>query len=145
MKLERLLILTCLCSSPVLFAQDTPPPATPPAATPGRARRPPKPGVATPGVKREMSTITPDAVFPVEGVPDWQVVTDDAIWVSNGPKNSVHRLDPKTNKVVAAVTVGKKPCSGLAAGFGSVWVPNCGDKTLSRVDMKTNEVIATLP
>jgi virginiamycin B lyase len=145
MKLERLLILTCLCSSPTLFAQDATPPATPPAATPGRARRPPKPGVSTPGVKREMSTITPDAVFPVEGVPDWQVVTDDAIWVSNGPKNSVHRLDPKTNKVVAAVTVGKKPCSGLAAGFGSVWVPNCGDKTLSRVDMKTNEVIATLP
>ena len=84
------------------------------------------------------------AVFPVEGTPDWQVVTDDAIWVSNGPKNSVHRLDVKTNAVAAAVTVGKRPCSGLAAGFGSVWVPNCGDKTVSRIDIKTNQVVATI-
>ena len=110
-----------------------------------RPRRPPPPGVSTPGVKRDMSEIHPDAVFPVEGTPDWQVVTDDAIWVSNGPKNSVHRLDIKTNAVAAAVMVGKRPCSGLAAGFGSVWVPNCGDKTISRVDMKTNTVVATIP
>ncbi|HLK67816.1 MAG TPA: hypothetical protein VKU19_30500 [Bryobacteraceae bacterium] len=92
-----------------------------------------------------MSTIVPDAVFPVEGTPDWQVVTEDAVWVSNAPKNSIHRLDPNTNKVVAVVTVGRRPCSGLAAGFGSIWVPNCGDKSLSRVDMKTNQVTATLP
>jgi YVTN family beta-propeller protein len=96
-----------------------------------------------------MSTITPDAVFPVEGTPDWQVLTDDAVWVTNGPKNTVHRLDPKSNKVLAAVTVGTRPCSGLAAGFGSIWVPNCGDrsgtgKSVSRVDMKTNQVTATL-
>jgi YVTN family beta-propeller protein len=92
-----------------------------------------------------MSTLTPLAVFPVEGVPDWQVVTEDAVWVSNGPKNSLHRLDPKSNTVVAAIEVGKKPCSGLAAGFGSIWVPNCGDKTVSRVDIATNKVIATVP
>lgn len=92
-----------------------------------------------------MSAITPDAVFPVEGTPDWQVITSDAVWVANGPKNTIHRLDPKTNKVLTAIEVGKKPCSGLAAGFGSIWVPNCGDKTLSRVDMKTNKVVATIP
>src|SRR5215475_1538557 len=109
----------------------------------GRAR-PPNPGVTTPGVRREMSAIQPIAVFPVEGAPDWQVITEDAVWVTNGPKGTVHRLDPKTNTVVAAVAVGKRPCSGLAAGFGSVWVPNCGDKTISRVDMKTNTVVATI-
>ena len=123
------------------------PQGAPPAAK--KARRPP-PVVSTPGVKREMSAIKPDAVFPVEGAPDWQVVTDDAVWVTNGPKNTVHRLDPTTNKVVAAVTVGMRPCSGLAAGFGTVWVPNCGDrsgegKSVSRIDMKTNQVVATLP
>ena len=122
-----------------------PAPAVPPAAKPERPRRPPKPGVSTPGVKREMSTIQPLAVFDVGGTPDWQVVTDDGIWVSNGPKNMVHRLDAKTNQVAANIEVGKKPCSGLAAAFGSVWVPNCGDKTLSRVDMKTNKVSATIP
>jgi YVTN family beta-propeller protein len=92
-----------------------------------------------------MSTIMPIAVFPLEGTPDWQVLTEDSVWVANGPKNTIHRLDAKTNTVVAAIPVGQRPCSGLAAGFDSIWVPNCGDKTLSRVDIKTNRVIATLP
>jgi YVTN family beta-propeller protein len=92
-----------------------------------------------------MTTVSPAAVFPVEGTPDWQVLTDDAVWVTNGPKNTVHRLDVKTNTVVTAVEVGKRPCSGLAWGFGSIWVPNCGDNTLSRIDTTTNKVVATLP
>ena len=110
-----------------------------------QGRRPPRPGVSTPGVKRDIAGITPLAVFPVEGTPDWQVLTDDAVWVANGPKNTIHRLDPATNKVAAVVTVGQKPCSGLAAGFGSIWVPNCGDHTVSRVDAKTNQVTTTIP
>jgi len=132
----------------VIHAQDgTAPPDAPkaPDAAKKKMQRPPKPGVSTPGVKREMTTITPAAVFQVEGVPDWQVVTDDAVWVANGPKNVIHRLDVKTNQVAATIEVGKKPCSGLAAGFGSIWVPNCGDKTFSRVDVKTNAVVATIP
>jgi virginiamycin B lyase len=64
--------------------------------------------------------------------------------VSNGPKNTVHKLDAKTNTVTETVEVGKRPCSGLAVGFGSLWVPNCGDKTLSRVDLKTHKVVATI-
>ena len=110
-----------------------------------RPKRPPRPGVSTPGVKREISTITPAAVFAVPGTPDWQVMTEDAVWVSNGPKNTIHRLDPHTNQVAATVEVGKLPCSGLAAGFGSVWVPVCGDKALARVDARTNQVTARIP
>ncbi len=91
-----------------------------------------------------MTSITPLAVFPAEGTPDWQVLTDDAVWVTNGPKNTVHRLDVNTNMVAAVITVGKRPCSGLAAGFGSVWVPSCGDKIVSRIDIKTNQVVATI-
>jgi virginiamycin B lyase len=157
-KLIHALPLCVALGLPLFFAlaqnpQDpqTPVGATAPQAIPapavkkGPGKRPSPPGVSTPGVKREMSTITPDAVFPVEGTPDWQVLTDDAVWVTNGPKNTVHRLDPKTNQVLAAVEVGRRPCSGLAAGFGTVWVPNCGDKTVSRIDMKTNTVAATLP
>src|SRR5215831_7350300 len=125
------------------FAQDNPSPS-PDAQTKQRPRRPPRPGVSTPGVRREMSSITPEVIFPVEGSPDWQVTTEDAQWVSNGPKNTVHRLDPKTNRVAAVIPVGKKPCSGLAAGFGSVWVPNCEDKTVSRIDIKRNQVVATI-
>ena len=137
--------LFLLLSIPMLlvFAQDPIAPAG--AEKKERPKRPPRPGVSTPGVKREMSTITPAAVFSVPGTPDWQVMTDDAVWVSNGPKNTVHRLDAATNQVTAAVEAGKRPCSGLAAGFGSVWVPLCGDKALARIDAKTNQVTATLP
>lgn len=131
------------------YAQEPAAPAAAPAtAAPAqaqtRAPRPPKPGITTPGVKRDITAITPIAVFPLPGTPDWQVVTEDAVWVSNGPRNTLHRLDVKTNTVLATIEVGKRPCSGLAAGFGSIWVPNCTDKTLSRVDMKTNEVVATI-
>ena len=108
-------------------------------------RRPPPPGVSTPGVKRDMADLKPDFVYPIEGAPDWQVVTEDAVWVTSEPKNALHRINANTNKVDAVITVGKRPCSGLAAGFGSIWVPNCGDKTVSRVDIKTNQVTANIP
>ena len=108
--------------------------------------KPPRPGVSTPGVKRPLSGIHPAAIFDAgSGTPDWQVLTDDSVWVANGPRNAIHRLDVNSNQIAATITVGKRPCSGLAAGFGSIWVPSCGDKTVSRVDMKTNAVVATIP
>ena len=140
-----LTLATVALVATLVFAQDSPPPSPDAAAKKQKAKRPPRPGVPTPGVRREMSAIKPDAVFTAEGSPDWQVSTEDAQWVTNGPKNTVHRMDPKTNTVAAVITVGKRPCSGLAAGFGSVWVPNCMDKTVSRIDTKTNEVVATVP
>ena len=144
---------TVLCVSGTaifMWAQDAPPASSgdapkSDAAKKQRAKRPPKPGVTTPGVRREMSAITPIATFPVEGNPDWQVTTADAEWVTSGRMNRVARMDPKTNMVAAVITVGMRPCAGLAAGFDSVWVPNCGDKTVSRIDTKTNAVIATVP
>jgi virginiamycin B lyase len=148
----NLLPLMLAAGIPVLvLSQD---PVTAPAEKKERPKRPPRPGVATPGVKREMTAIAPAAVFPVAGTPDWQVITEDAVWVSNGPKNTIHRLDAKTNQVVATIEAGKRPCSGLAAGFGSIWVPLCGDRpgvensakpALARIDIKTNQVIATVP
>jgi virginiamycin B lyase len=104
---------------------------------------PPKPGVKTPGVKIPIERLKPEAVFAVPGAPDW-IVVDEAVWISNKPKDTVARLDPKTNEVAATIPVGKRPCSGLAAGFGSLWVPNCGDETISRVDLKSGAVSATI-
>lgn len=103
-----------------------------------------KPGVKTPGVRIPMTSLKPDAEFEVPGAPDW-IAIGESVWISNKPKNSVTRLDPKTNKVGDVIQTGSKPCSGLALGFGSLWVPNCGDKTLVRVDLKTNKVTATIP
>jgi virginiamycin B lyase len=119
-------------------------PLAAPAGFSQKPARPPKPGVDTPGVKIPMAKLAPDAVFDVPGAPDWLAV-DEQVWVSNAPKNSVSRLDPKTNKVLATIAVGKEPGAGLAAGFGSLWVPNCGDSTISRIDLATGAVSATFP
>ena len=90
-----------------------------------------------------MKKLTPDAVYTIGGAPDWMAI-DDETWVSNGPKNMVARMDPKSTTFVT-VPVGKEPCSGLAAGFGSLWVPNCGDSTITRVGLKDGKVQATFP
>jgi virginiamycin B lyase len=114
------------------------------ALLPPQQKDRPKPGVSTPGVRIQMSRLKPDAVFEIGGTPDWLAVDED-VWVSNKPKDSVTRMSPATNKVVETIAVGRRPCSGLAAGFGSLWVPNCGDQSLSRVDLKTGTVLATIP
>ncbi len=106
---------------------------------------PPKPGVKTPGVKIPIERLKPEAVFAVPGSPDWLAADElDAMWVSNKPKDSVSRFDLKTNTVAATTPVGKQPCSGLVAAFGSLWVPNCGDQTISRVDLKSGAISATI-
>ncbi|WP_255484308.1 PQQ-binding-like beta-propeller repeat protein [Granulicella sp. 5B5] len=120
--------------------------ATPPAGKAPMARRPhrvPKPGVATPGVSVSMADIKPVASFPVEGSPDWSVVTKDSLWVTSGRTNHVVQLIPATNTVGLSVDV-SRPCSGLANGFGSVWAPSCGDHEVLRIDPKTGKTIATI-
>jgi virginiamycin B lyase len=105
--------------------------------------RPKRPGVKDASVKIPIERLKPDHVFDVPGNPDW-IAIDEHVWVSNEPKNTVTRIDPKANTVVATIAVGKAPCSGLAAGFGSLWVPNCGEPSVSRLDLKTGAIAATL-
>ena len=105
---------------------------------------PSKTGISTPGLQRSMSTIQPQAVFSVEGTPDWMVVTDDAVWITSAKVNHVVRMDAETNKVSLVVTI-PKPCSGLAAGFGSIWSPSCGNHTLARIDAQTGKVVTEIP
>jgi len=105
---------------------------------------PPRPGVSTPGVRRSMADLHRLATFAVEGDPDWMVVTEDAVWVTSSHVNHVVRLDPATNQPGTVVTI-KQPCSGLAAGFGSIWVPSCGAHTLVRVDPHTGKIQAEIP
>ena len=102
------------------------------------------PGVSAPGVKIPMDKLKPIAVFEIPGAPDWMAI-DEQVWVSNSPKNTVTRIDPRTNRIMGNVIVGARPCSGLAVGFGSLWVPSCGDQAVSRVDLKTGKVAATWP
>jgi len=102
----------------------------------GQTPAPPKPGVKTPGVKIPIERLQPEAVFPVPGSPDW-IVVDEDVWISNKPKDSVARLNPKTNTVAATIPVGKQP-GFLAAGEGGVWVQEQGDGTVAVIDPATN-------
>jgi virginiamycin B lyase len=129
-----MLKLPLVLAAAVLLAQAQPP-------------EPHKPGVATPGVQVPLDRLKPEAIYAVPGAPDWIAIGDE-VWVSNKPKDSLTRIDPKTNTVAATVAVGKRPCSGLTIGFGSVWTPLCGDQTtpqgLARVDLETGKVTATI-
>jgi virginiamycin B lyase len=100
-------------------------------------------GVHDARVRRPMAELRPVATFRVGGDPDWMAVTADAVWVTVDARNAVVRLDARTNRVDGEVTVAK-PCSGLAAGFGSLWVPSCGDHDLMRVDLRTRKVVARI-
>src|SRR5882762_2646327 len=82
-------------------------------------KHPAPPGVKEPGIQRPIANLRPESVIAIEGTPDWIAVAPDSVWISNMSKNSVSRIDPKTNKVSAVVEVGKKPCAGLAVGFGA--------------------------
>ncbi len=58
--------------------------------------------------------------------------------------DSLQRIDPKTNKLVATIgRVGSNP-NAIAVGAGSVWIGSRDDGTVSRVDPKTNEVQAAV-
>ena len=54
----------------------------------------PRPGVKTPGVKIPIERLEASAVFEVPGSPDW-IAIDEAVWISNEPRNTVTRLDPR--------------------------------------------------
>jgi streptogramin lyase len=91
-----------------------------------------------------MDELKKDAVFPVEGSPDWSVVTKDSVWVSSARANHVVQLLAASNTVGLTADI-PKPCSGLAEGFGSLWIPSCGTHELDRVNPATAKIIASIP
>jgi virginiamycin B lyase len=108
--------------------------------------RPPRvvrPGIAKAGISFPLTDLHPTAVFPVEGSPDWSVVTKDAVWVSSARVNHVVQLLPATNSVGLIADV-QRPCSGLAEGFNSIWAPSCGSHSVIRLDPTTGKAIAEI-
>src|SRR5207249_6452425 len=75
--------------------------------------------------------------------PDWQVSAYGSVWVANSPKNSIQRIDARTNRVIATIPL-NDPCDGLAAGFGSIWAPGCAAELVTRIDASTNTVVARI-
>lgn len=96
-------------------------------------------------IQHPVSDLVILARVPIPGSPDWVAIDSESVWVSNKAKNTLARVSPNSNKLVATVPVSKEPCSGLAIGFGSVWSPSCQDHRMDRVDLGTNSVVAQIP
>ena len=120
--------------------------ATAPKPPLTRSPQPEPQGVKTPGVVRPLDGLRPASVYPVEGSPDWSVVTGDSVWVTSARANHVVQLLPGTEAAgkVGLIATVQRPCSGLAYGWKSVWIPTCGKHVLTRVDEATGKTIAEI-
>jgi YVTN family beta-propeller protein len=58
--------------------------------------------------------------------------------------NSVAVIDPDSNRVTKAISVGTRP-GAIASGSGSLWVANRDDASVSRIDPETSSVTKTIP
>ncbi len=93
-----------------------------------------------------MSELVPTVVIHVGKTADWVAITADAVWVASTGPYAVHRIDPKTNTLLATVTLPGEPCAGLAIGFGSLWVPLCtATPSLAKVDLTGNRLMTVFP
>ena len=94
--------------------------------------------------RRPMSELKPQAVLHLGKTADWVAITPDAVWVGSTEPNAAHRIDPRTNAVVATVALDGEPCAGLAVELDSLWVPLCGTSpTLAKIDLATNRLAAS--
>jgi YVTN family beta-propeller protein len=66
-----------------------------------------------------------------------------AVWITLWSVNKLLRIDPTTNVVATAITVGENPAA-VAVGKGAVWVANAGSGTVSRIDPASNRVVKTV-
>jgi streptogramin lyase len=93
---------------------------------------------------RSIAELTPSATLSLGKTADWVAITADAVWVGSTGPFAVHRIDPKSNRVVASVALAGAPCAGLAVGFHSLWIPLCtAVPSLAKVDLAANRLSAT--
>ena len=68
----------------------------------------------------------------------------DAIWVANEGTNTVSRIDPSTNKVVATIPLRFAPDS-ISSGDRIVWIGSRASDSVARLDPASDTVAATVP
>ena len=96
-------------------------------------------------ISHPISELSPTATIHVGKTADWVAIVPDAVWVGSTGPFAVHRIDPKTNQLVASVSLPGEPCAGLASGFGSLWVPLCGDHpAIAKVDLHSNNLVSVI-
>ena len=70
-----------------------------------------------------------------------------SVWVAGHRNGALHRVDPRTNAVIATIEVPDTLCGLLAFGGGAVWAMNCGQggSWIYRIDPGTNRVTGRQP
>jgi len=101
----------------------------------------PKAGIKTPGIQIPFSRLKSEAEFQTPDRPDWLFAAAAAFIPT---KNSIDKIDLKTNKKGDAIAGLDQPCGGMTSAFGSLWVPVCGTHALARIDGKTFKAVATI-
>jgi virginiamycin B lyase len=96
-------------------------------------------------VQRPIASLPVAAKISIPGSPDWVGISANAVWISNAGADSLARIDPSTDSVAKTVAVGRRPCSGIAVGFGAVWSPSCADKRLDRVSEQSSTLELHIP
>ena len=90
--------------------------------------------VPAPAVPIPLSRVKPDATIPV--VPGFSMtVTADGVWVTDKAKQTITRIDPKTNTPAATITLDGPPCGAVLAALKTLWVAICGRETIARVSL----------
>lgn len=97
------------------------------------------------------SRLKPDATIALE-LERGSVSTDDALWIPQRKSKAIVRVDAKTNKPEAPVTVAGAPCASLAVSTetapsknDTVWVPLCESSAIARVSAAQGNVTASVP
>jgi streptogramin lyase len=90
---------------------------------------------------RSIAELRPEATIHLGKNADWVAITADSVWVGSKGPNAVHRIDPRTNQLVATVLLPGNPCAGITVGFGGLWVPLCATPNgLARVDLRSHAI-----
>jgi DNA-binding beta-propeller fold protein YncE len=86
------------------------------------------------------------ATIPVGRQPTTVVIGQGAVWVANKLDNSVSRIDPQTNRVVATLAA-DDGVADVAVSRDAVWTggDRRGVARVVRIDPRTNRVVATVP
>ncbi len=89
---------------------------------------------------------TPHGDFRIRNcdLPKAVAATRGAVWAGRGDTQSLVRIDPVSNRVVASIPVGVEPWY-IAASDTAVWLTDWRTNTVVRVDPATNRAVATIP
>jgi YVTN family beta-propeller protein len=66
-----------------------------------------------------------------------------AVWLVNQLTDSLVRVDPRSNRVTATISVGREPVAVALSG-DTVWTANALDRTLSQVEVSNDRVVRTV-